>query len=83
MKTIAIPAKSTDIHAVLEEARKEDVILRTTDGLEFMLTAIEDFDQEIARTRQNEKLMALLDERAKQQGTVTLDAVKQALGLEK
>jgi mRNA-degrading endonuclease RelE of RelBE toxin-antitoxin system len=42
-----------------------------------------DFDEEIARTRQNAKLMALLDERAKQSQTVPLDEVKRQLGLSK
>jgi hypothetical protein len=45
-----------------------------------MLTTVEDFDQEIARTRQNAKLMALLDERARQTRTVPLDEVKRQLG---
>jgi hypothetical protein len=42
--------------------------------------AVDDFDQEVARTRRNEKLMALLDTRAKQTETVTLDEVKRQLG---
>jgi hypothetical protein len=36
----------------------------------------------MARTRQNEKFMALLDERAKQTHTVPLEEVKRPLGLE-
>ena len=46
-----------------------------------MVTAIDDFDEEIARTRRNDKLMALLDDRAKQSKTVPLDEVKRQLGL--
>lgn len=42
--------------------------------------AIDDF--EVAKTRQNEKLMALLDERAKQTQTVSIDEVKCRLGLD-
>lgn len=41
-----------------------------------------DFEQEIARTRQNAKLMALLDERARQMKTVPLKEVKRPLGLD-
>ncbi|NJL19705.1 MAG: hypothetical protein HC895_00985 [Leptolyngbyaceae cyanobacterium SM1_3_5] len=44
--------------------------------------AIDDFDIEVARTRQNEKLMALLDERAKQTQPVSIDEVKRRLGLD-
>jgi hypothetical protein len=38
--------------------------------------------REIARTRQNAKLMALLDERAKQSQSVPLADVKRQLGLD-
>lgn len=43
--------------------------------------AIDDFDIEIAQTRQNEKLMAFLEQRAKQTQTIPLDEVKRQLGL--
>jgi len=81
MKTITIPLESTEINALLEEARHEDLIVRSADGIEFMLVAIEDFDHEIARTRQNAKLMSFLDERARQTQTVPLAEVKRELGL--
>jgi hypothetical protein len=81
MKTITIPPQATDINGLLEQARHEDILVRAADGTEFMLTAVDDFDTELARTRQNAKLMALLDERARQTQTVPLDEVKRQLGL--
>jgi hypothetical protein len=57
-----------------------DDLRRAADGTEFMFTTVEDFDQEIAHTRQNAQLMALLDERARQTRTVPLDEVKRQLG---
>jgi hypothetical protein len=56
-------------------------VLILADGSEFLLVAIEEFDQEIARTRNNPKLMALLETRARQTETAPLDVVKQRLGL--
>jgi hypothetical protein len=81
MKTISIPAKSAEVNALLAQARQEDILVRTADGTQFMLTFIDDFDEEIARTRRNVQLMALLEERAKQAKTVPLDEVKRQLGL--
>jgi regulator of extracellular matrix RemA (YlzA/DUF370 family) len=81
MKTITVSSESSEINALLEQAREEDLIVRSADGREFMLVAIEDFDLEIVRTRQNTKLMALLDQRATQTETVPLDEVKRKLGL--
>jgi hypothetical protein len=56
-------------------------LVRAADGAEFMLSAIEDFDEELARTRQNTKLTALLDTRGKQTQTLPLEEVKRQLGL--
>jgi uncharacterized protein (DUF1501 family) len=81
MKTITISAEATEVNALLEQARQEDLLVRAADGSEFMLVAVEGFDQEIARTRQNSRLMDLLDERARQTETVPLDEVKRQLGL--
>ena len=81
MKTITIPPQATEVNSLLEQARDEDILLRTADGTEFVVSAVDDFDYELARTRQNAKLMAMLDERAKQGQTVPLDEVKRQLGL--
>ena len=80
MKTITISEDSTEIRALLEQARSKDVIVRLADDSEFILSAVDDFDVEVAQTRRNEKLMALLDERAKQTQTIPLDEVKRRLG---
>ena len=81
MKTVAVPPQAAEIIALLEQARDDELLVRTADGSEFLLTAIDEFDREIVRTRQNAKLMALLDERAKQTQTIPLEEVKRQLGL--
>ena len=81
MKTVAVPPQAVEVIALLEQARDDELLVRTADGSEFLLTVIDEFDGEIARTRQNAKLMALLDERAKQSKTIPLDEVKRQLGL--
>jgi hypothetical protein len=81
MKTIDFAQTPPDVACLLDQARDEDLVVRLADGSEFLLIAIDDFDQEIARTRSNPRLMALLDARAKQTTTIPLDEVKQRLGL--
>ena len=81
MKTVSVPPQAAEVNALLEQARQEDLLVRTADGTQFMVTAVDDFDEEIARTRRSAKLMALLDERAKQAKTIPLDDVKRQLGL--
>jgi hypothetical protein len=80
VKTVAVPPQATEIIALLEQARDNELLVQTADGSEFLLTAIDAFDREIARTRQNARLMELLDERAKQSKTIPLDEVKRELG---
>ena len=81
MKTITISPQAIEVNAILVQARQEDVLVRTAEGEQFMLTAVDDFDEETARTRRNDKLMTLLDQRAKQSQTISLEEVKQQLGL--
>ena len=81
MKTIDLPHASSDVTELLKQASADDLVVRLPDGSEFMLVAIDEFDQEIARSRANPRLMALLESRAKQPATISLDAVKRQLGL--
>ncbi len=81
MRTVDIPPQASEINDLLGQARQEDLLVRAADGAEFMLTAVEDFDLEIARARRNAKLMALLDERGRQSTTVPMDGAKRQLGL--
>ena len=81
MKTVTISRRARGINALLEQARRRNLILRSADGHEFILAEVDDFDREIELTRQNKELMALLDQRAKQIKTIPLDEVKAELGL--
>ncbi len=83
MKMVSIMSAGTDLTALLDQAREEDLVVKLPDGSQFLLAAVEeeDFDDEIARQRKNEKLMAFLDERRKQTKTVPLAEVRRQLGI--
>jgi hypothetical protein len=81
MKTVTISRRARGINALLEQARRRNLILRSADGHEFILAEVDDFDREIELTRQNKELMELLDQRAKQTKTIPLDEVRAELGL--
>ena len=81
MKTVNLSNLTNELTALLDQANDEDLVVRLADGREFLLSAVDDFDIEIAQTRQSEKLMALLEERARQTRTVSLDEVKRRLGI--
>jgi hypothetical protein len=81
MRTINLPLNSTEVNHLLDQAREDDVLVRLADGSEFLLIALDEFDQEIAKSRENPRLMALLEARAAQTATVPLDDVKRRLNL--
>lgn len=84
MKTVAVTNRSREMRKLLELAKKQDVVVRTSDGDEFVLSLIDDFDVELALQRKNKKLMAFLDKRLREgrrQEGIPLDEVKRRLGL--
>jgi hypothetical protein len=82
MRSVTVPATAAELNALLEQARAEDLLVHAPDGAEFIVSLVDEFDREVARTRQNRQLMDLLDERARNGGGgKSLDAVKHELGL--
>ncbi len=81
MKTVLVSKRSKSLNALLKQVRRGGLILRAPDGREFILAEIDDFNREIELTRRNKKLMKLLDERGKQEASVSLAEVKAKLGM--
>ena len=81
MKTIKVSKQSRALIALLKRARRENVILRSPDGEEFVLAEIDDFSREIELTRANKQLMKLLESRAKQKETISLEEAKRQLDI--
>lgn len=81
MKTVKISRRAKTLNALLYRARRENFVLRSPDGDEFILAQIDDFDREIELTRQNKQLMKFLERRARQNATVSLAEAKRQLGI--
>ncbi len=81
MKTIEVSRRSKALNELLRKARKENVIIRSADGDEFILAEVDDFDLEVKLVRNNKALMRFLENRAKEPATVTLGEARKALGV--
>ncbi len=81
MKTISVPKDEKEINELLRQARRDNIILCSPDGAEFILAEIDDFKREIELTRQNVCLMKFLMQRAKLTKTISLRDAKEQLGL--
>lgn len=81
MKTVIVSKRARGVNALLRQARRQNLIVRSPDGHEFIVAEVDDFNREIELTRQNKRLMAFLAQRARQTQTVPLRQVKKRLGL--
>lgn len=80
MKTLDVSAGLPSVKELLELANDENVILRTSEGREFILAEIDDFDRELELTRENAELMEFLRLRSAEEKTFTLSEVREKLG---
>jgi hypothetical protein len=81
MRTFKVSTKAKTINSLLKKARRGGLILRSSEGQEFILAEIDDFKREIELTRQNKALMKLLASRAKQTKTFKASEIRKQLGL--
>ena len=81
MKQVAVTSDGVWLRDIVDASEDGSIVLRGTDGREYLLTAIDEFDYEVARTRHNKEFMAFLKERAREPGAISLEEVKRELGL--
>jgi hypothetical protein len=81
MKTLNIADAPKSVPELLALADQENLVLRTPDGRQYVLAELDDFDHEVALTRENAELMALLDERSKERGSISLAEARRRLGV--
>jgi mRNA-degrading endonuclease RelE of RelBE toxin-antitoxin system len=81
LKLVELTTIAPALAELLDLAGEDTLILKTSEGREFVLAEVDDFDTEIAMVRQNEELMALLAERSREKKTYTLQQVREQLGL--
>ena len=83
MKTIEITKRSRGLSQLLAKAQRENLVLRSSTGAEFILAQINDFDREIELQRGNPNLMAFLERRGRRPATRSASEVRKRLGLAK
>jgi hypothetical protein len=81
LKIVELTTIAPALAELLDLASEDTLILKTSEGREFVLAEVDDFDTEIALVRQNAELMALLAERSREKKTYTLQQVREQLGL--
>ncbi|MBW8876477.1 MAG: hypothetical protein JF614_16045 [Acidobacteria bacterium] len=80
MKTVNL-ATDSSLSDLLDLAGEDTVLLKTPEGREFILAAVDDFDAEIKAVRQNQELLELLEQRSGEEKTYTISQVRERLKL--
>jgi hypothetical protein len=81
MKTLELSKVQGGLDEVLNLAAEENVVLTTSDGRQFVVAEIDDFEAEVRLVRENRELMEFLRQRSAPGKTYTLDEVRKELNL--
>jgi hypothetical protein len=81
MKAIEVSKRSRGLSQLLAKAHRENLLLVSPTGAEFILAEIGDFDREIQLQRGNTELMAFLDRRGQQPAMIAASNIRKRLGL--
>lgn len=82
MKTVELLSEAApSLEELLELAEQESLLLKTSNGREYILSEVDDLSQEIEQVRNNPELMEFLAHRSQEKERFSLEQVKQKLGL--
>lgn len=76
MKTIDLEKKSIGLPDAIKLAGKGPVLLVAAGGREYVLSAADDFEQEVAVLRKSRKFQRFLDERSRSVRSISLAEVE-------
>ncbi len=79
MKTLDLGTHEVTVDELLQSARTEAVRVRSKDGDEFVLEAADAFEREVIELASSAKFMSSLAQRSKEEGSVSLEDIKQRL----
>jgi hypothetical protein len=82
VKTIDLSEIVPTLMEILSQADEDTIIIRTPEGREFVLAAVDNFAQEVALVGKNEELMDFLAQRSKETKRYTLSQVREQLNAE-
>ena len=81
MKVVELVNGRPSLDEVIALAKQELVVLRGADGSVFALSEVDDFDVEVELLKNNPEFLSFLRERSQEKSTVSLEELRQELGL--
>ena len=81
MKTIELTLGTASIHELVELAGRENIIINTQGGKQFVLAELDDFELEVEQLKNSKEFVAFLDQRSKERGTIPVEELRRDLGI--
>jgi hypothetical protein len=82
MRAIDLKNQAMDLAALLKLARQEPLLLITPDGVEFLLSEADDYEQEVAILRESKAFQHFLDQRQSKPPVSSLDELEREIDQE-
>ncbi len=82
MTTVDLREKDLGVHDLLRLAEADSVLIIAKDGHGYTLEGADDFEREVAELGASRSFMSVLEERGKEDGTVSLEEIGRRLGRE-
>ena len=79
MRTINLAEEKLALEEVIQLARKEPVLLLTSDGKEFLISEADDFEREVETLRASQAFQRFLDERSKSKSAIPLEEIEREI----
>jgi hypothetical protein len=79
MKTVDLGKEKVDLEAVINLARREPVLLVTSDGEEFCIAEADDFENEVKLLRESRSFQKFLDDRSACSRRIPLEAIEEQI----
>jgi PHD/YefM family antitoxin component YafN of YafNO toxin-antitoxin module len=79
MITVDMRKQSISFEELFRAADSDDVLIVTNNGQEYILEAVDEFEQEVAQLSRSEKFMNFLAERRKETRRIPLEEVERRL----
>jgi hypothetical protein len=83
MKTLNLAERQITVEELLRSAADETLLIRSKEGLTFVLEATDAFDREVAELGASDRFMAFLAARSKEHGDLSLDEIDKRLAVER
>jgi hypothetical protein len=79
MKTVDLEKERIDLDHLLNLAQDEPILLLTARGQEFLLSEVDDFEQEVELLRTSRKFQRFLDKRLASKHKISLDEIEREI----